>query len=134
MVILGVLGGLTIMVIFVGLAIALGSGDKEVEERIDKYVAQVDQVAKVEEEDEERRPSRLTQRFDEVVSERKFGADMAAELARADLKLTVGEFIIFRLTTTLLGGLLAFVLGGQGVIIRDEKETFVFVLQLNPVF
>lgn len=116
MVILGVLGGLTIMVIFVGLAIALGSGDKEVEERIDKYVAQIDQVAKVEEEDEERRPSRLTQRFDEAVSERKFGADMAAELARADLKLTVGEFIIFRLTTTLLGGLLAFVLGGTLLI------------------
>jgi tight adherence protein B len=114
MVILGVLGGLTIMVIFVGLAIALGSGDKEVEERIDKYVAQVDQVAKVEE--EERKPSRLTQRFDQVVSERKFGADMAAELARADLKLTVGEFIIFRLTTTLLGGLLAFVLGGTLLI------------------
>jgi tight adherence protein B len=105
-------GGLAIMIVFVGLALALGSGDKEVEERIDKYVAQVDQVAKVEKEDEERRPSRLTQRFDEVVSERKFGADIATELARADLKLTVGEFIIFRLTTTLLGGLVAFVLGG----------------------
>ncbi len=116
MVIVGVLGGLTVMVIFIGLAITLGSGDKEVEERIDKYVTQVDQVAKVEKEEKEKGPSILTQRFDEAVRERKFGANIATELARADLKLTVGEFIIFRLTTTLLGGLVAFILGGAFLI------------------
>jgi tight adherence protein B len=116
--IVGVMAGLTIMIIFAGLAITLGSGDKEVEERIDKYVGQLDQVATVEEEGEEkeRKPSRLTQRFDEAISERKFGSQMAAELARADLKLTVGEFIIFRLTSTLFGGLLAFILGGLFLI------------------
>jgi tight adherence protein B len=116
--IVGVMAGLTIMIIFAGLAITLGSGDKEVEERIDKYVGQLDQVATVEEEGEEkeRKPSRLTQRFDEAISGRKFGSQMATELARADLKLTVGEFIIFRLTSTLFGGLLAFILGGLFLI------------------
>ncbi len=112
MVILGVTSGLAIMVVFIGLAMTLGSGEKEVEERIDKYVAQVDQVAKVEDEERERKPSRLTQSFDKVVSKRKFGSAIATELARADLKLTVGEFIIFRLTSTLFGGLLAFILSG----------------------
>ena len=44
------------------------------------------------------------------------------------------EPVHHRVVSVLLDVFRLFVLGGQGVIIRDEKETFVFVLQLNPVF
>ncbi len=123
--ILGIVGGLTIMLIFIGLAMALGAGDKALEERLDKYTTREDRI-KEGEERRERRPSRLTQRFDEAVRERGFGAKIAIDLARANLKLTVAEFILFRITTTLFGGLIGFLLGDIPLVIIGAVGGYFF--------
>jgi tight adherence protein B len=57
---------------------------------------------------EKEKRSALTEQVDKVVSRTKFGERWRVQLARADLKLTVGEYLAFHIITTLGLGLLTF--------------------------
>lgn len=114
MVILVIMGGLTLTFIFIGLAFSLGAKERTIQKRLETVTARRDKLGVEEaERPEEKGPSALSKVVDKAASRSTtFYSKTATALAQADLKLTVGEFVIFRTTTTLIGGLVAFVLGG----------------------
>jgi tight adherence protein B len=64
----------------------------------------------------EERASPLTDALDRALAERGIGADLATQLARADLKLTVGEFVALTTIVVVAAGALSY-LWRQDVII-----------------
>jgi tight adherence protein B len=83
-----------------GIILSRGVEDELVEERLGLYEAAPEAEVKAE------RPAPLTDALDRALAERGLGANLATQLARADLKLTVGEFIGLTVITTIsLGGL-----------------------------
>jgi tight adherence protein B len=80
----------------------------ELEERLE-YFASREQA--VEEFAPSRGPNILAQRIDRAVKGRRFGEALRTNLARADLRLTVGEFLMLRFGTAIGGFLIGFVLG-----------------------
>lgn len=111
---LGVAAGL--FLIFYGMDTAIGP-DQELEDRLDRFaavagtdakrgrgkgpaVATTDQAA----------TSAVAQRVNKAIAKRTFAQNLAVELARADLKLTPGEFLIINGGAVVLLGMLGFVL------------------------
>jgi tight adherence protein B len=56
----------------------------------------------------EKRGSPLTDALDRALAERGIGADLATRLARADLKLTVGEFVAVTTVAVVAAGVLSY--------------------------
>ncbi len=54
------------------------------------------------------RPAPLTEALDRALTERGIGADLATQLARADLKLTVAEFVALTVILVVVAGALAY--------------------------
>ncbi|MBC7258192.1 MAG: type II secretion system F family protein [Chloroflexi bacterium] len=101
-----ILLGLGVLLIFIGLAGALSGRDPRVSSRLDQYAAREDGLAS---------PSggqgvQVTSTLNQMIGRQKFAANLATQLARADLKLTVSEFVLLNLATTLLGFLFFLVL------------------------
>ena len=71
----------------------------------------------------EERAAPLTEALDRVLTERGIGSDLATQLARADLKLTVGEYIALATIVVVLAGILTyawrrdFILSGAACLI-----------------
>lgn len=113
---LGVAAGL--FLIFYGMDTAIGP-DQEMEERLDRFatvdgaaakggrgkrgkgaaVATTDQATS----------NAVAQRVNKAIAKRTFAQNLAVDLARADLKLTPGEFLIINGIAVVLLGLLGFV-------------------------
>lgn len=71
-------------------------GDSATQERLGQFVGGGLDKTGAEDEDSKRKqsgPSLLTQNLDQVIEERGLGKNLATELARADLKITVAEFL-----------------------------------------
>ncbi len=101
-----ILMGLGIVFIFLGLANALSRQDPRVSSRLDQYASRDEGLAS---------PSggqgvQVTTSLNQMIARQKFAADIATQLARADLKLTVSEFVLLNIATTLLGFLFLLVL------------------------
>jgi tight adherence protein B len=86
---------LLVLLVLVGLVLR-SSGNAAVEQRLSEFVGGPREAAT---------PStrQALDRIDEVVSRSKQGSNMARDLARADVKLTVAEFIGIKLLCALLG-------------------------------
>jgi tight adherence protein B len=69
-------------------------GDAATQERLGQFVGGLDEAVDGDEEGKakDQAPSALTQRLDEALTERGFGATIATDMARADLKLTIAEY------------------------------------------
>lgn len=80
----------------------------ELEERLEYFAAR-EQAA--EEFTSSRGPNVVAQRIDRAVRGRTFSEVIRTNLARADLRLTVGEFLLLRFGSTFGGFLVGFVLG-----------------------
>ncbi len=80
----------------------------EVEDRLERY-ADVKE-GKPSEAGEKKRPSALTNRLNEALAGQSFGNEMATQLARADLKITVAEYVALIVIAMVGGGLLAMVI------------------------
>jgi tight adherence protein B len=90
-IIVGVL--LTIAILVIGVVLSRRGGDTT-QQRLGQFVGG-GALDDSEERDDKRKasgPSTLTQNLDQVLEERGLGKNMATELARADLKITVAEF------------------------------------------
>jgi tight adherence protein B len=97
---LAALGTFGLAALVGGLILSRGVEDELVEERLGLYEAAPEAEARGE------RPAPLTDALDRALEKRGLGASLATQLARADLKLTVGEFIgLTVITTVSLGGL-----------------------------
>jgi tight adherence protein B len=107
---------MVILVIFYGLSRVLGGPEGAIEDRLDQYVSRP--VAQTEKGDRvDRTPSALTRSLDERVASTGFAQNLSTQLARANLKLTPGEYMMLTITSILGTGLLAYLLLHRNVIL-----------------
>jgi len=85
-----------------GIVISQRSDEELIEERLGLMESTEEPVSQGE------KPSPLTDALDRALAERGIGASLATQLARADLKLTVGEFMALTVITVMMGGGLAY--------------------------
>ena len=98
-----------VMVIFYIISQMLGGPDSAIEERLDQFVSR--EVEEIKPDDRaERAPSAITKSLDEAVASRGFAQRLSTELARANLKLTPGEYIVLTITSILGTGLIAYII------------------------
>src|SRR6266536_2470227 len=114
---------LALVAIFVGLERALSADNNRLDERLLRYGARRQTVLE-EEIGEGRQQSAaaaaVTGRVNRAIQGRSFADALQADLARADLKLTAGEFLIIQ-------GLLTVVLGLFGAIILQNPLALVLL-------
>jgi tight adherence protein B len=109
--IVAILGGLSILILFIGLARTLSAPAGEIEERIDRYTGK--EAAKPEKstkDEEERAVPAFVSSLDRAIAKQSFAERTATDLARANFKLTVVEYFLFTIGTTIGGLLLGFLL------------------------
>jgi len=108
-------GGMLAAIIGYGAYIVVRGRKSEIEERLGRYTTGPQEA--VEERVSEKRPSVLAERLDEALARRGFAENMRTQLARADLKLTVGEFLsaVVIVVVLLAGG--AYILTGGNPVI-----------------
>lgn len=120
-VIVGALFLLTIGVIVAGVIVSR-QGDTATQQRLGQFVGGLD-ATKDEEGDDEKGKSKtsttaLTQSLEHVIEERGLGKNLATELARADLKITVAEFWALTLISVIgVGALAALIYRGNFIMI-----------------
>ena len=100
---------LVVMGIFYVVARLLGGPDSSIENRLDQFVSR-ETEERPPEDSAERTPSALTKSLDEAVAGRSFAQNIRTQLARADLKITPGEYIILTITSILGTGLITYVI------------------------
>ena len=101
-----ILIGLGVLLIFVGLASAFARRNTNVSSRLDQYAGRDEGLAS---------PSggqgkQVTSSLNQMIGRQGFAANIATQLARADLKFTVSEYVLFNIATTLLGFLILLLL------------------------
>lgn len=120
-------GVLALVVLLVGVVGVRGRNTTVIEERLGRYSEALAPIT-----EEERKAAAkggkgakstvtkeeraLTRRLDQSLERRKFGAKWKTELARADLKLSVGEYFLTHFAAVAAVGLLAYVLSGQVIV------------------
>lgn len=105
-------GGLALILFFVGLVVTLTSERSLVEERLGRYIEK-EAPAAAKKEDK----GSLVGEWVNVRLERSnWGENIARDLARADLKLRVGEYLVLIVVAGLAVGLLSWYLGGRNVL------------------
>ncbi len=105
---LALLAFVVVVAIFYVIARVLGGPDGSIEDRLDQFVSR--EVEERPTDDQaERTPSVFTRSIDEAVAGRGFAQNISTQLARADLRLTPGEYIILTITSVLGTGLIAYV-------------------------
>jgi len=92
---------LAVVILFWGLASG-GAGDRTIEERLEEVTSGVaEPIAVLEGGKKEKKPSLLAAGVDKAIAGRGFADRIATQLARADVKLTPGEYIILNITSIL---------------------------------
>ncbi len=108
--VLPVAAALAVVLLFVGLIRAGRTADDLIEERLDRYGR-----AEVEGEPAPKRRSAIDG-IEAAVSRRSFGASIQTELARADIKLRVAEFVMLTALSAVAGFLLGHLVFGSPLI------------------
>jgi len=103
--IIPLVAGLSVLMIFVGLA-QLNQSQEVIAERLDRYAVREALVA-AETPSRRKRESALAEKLNKLIARRSFAASIATELARADLRLTVAEFLMLNVASALLGFMVA---------------------------
>lgn len=136
-----VLAGFAVFLAFLGLNRVITAGS-EVDDRLDAY-ATMERAFGTGAEDQ----TRLTDRVNSYVGERSFAGSFAASFARADVKLTVAEYLLIKLALVLVPFALFWLVMGQwisGLVFglvcffvpdlwlrqRERKRSLDFALQL----
>lgn len=109
LILLPVLAGGTILVLFVGLA-RLMTARSRVISRLGDVTTVVSQTGETKSEKGERPKPEVVVTLDRAITRQSFGKRVATDLARADVKLTVSEFILLMVGAIVLGALLGAVL------------------------
>lgn len=103
---LGVLGLLLFLLVVTVVVLMRQSATADVAQRLETFAG-----GKIQERSNEPIARQAIERIDAVVAKSKQGGSIQRELARADLKLTVAEFIGLKLGAALLGVVFGFILG-----------------------
>jgi len=110
-----------VLLLFFGIA-RLSAGNPDIRGRLQRFVGGEQAKQKDDKKDEKKAFSlglgetQLAARVDKVVAQRSFGKTVQRRLAQADLKLTLFEFILIKVFTTLTGFVVGLYLGRGGPI------------------
>ncbi len=107
---LALLFAVGVLILFIGLDRALAGRNSVVESRLGRYAGRQGPDANA-----ARRGQAKGGRFDNLVSERR-GSAIATELARADIRLTSGEYVAINFTAVLGGAALGFMVSGANFV------------------
>jgi tight adherence protein B len=111
-------GFVALLVIGVGLVTTVRGGEAVVQERLGRYAeAGYDIGPAVEERPDEERRSRLTDGLNRALQGRGFADNLGTQLARADLRLTVAEFLALQVIAVIGGIAVSYLLFGGGVLL-----------------
>jgi tight adherence protein B len=112
-----VLGGAAVLILALGL-VSMRGGEAVVQERLGRYAeAGYDLSPVTEAEDDEGRRSPLTEGLNRALQGRGFADSIATQLARADLKLTVAEYLALQVIAVISGFAFAYFLFGGGILL-----------------
>jgi tight adherence protein B len=103
-------GGLALVLFTLGLIVTLTSERSLVEERLGKYIDESSKAAV-----QQDRAAMVGDWINVRLEKSNWGDSIAKELARADLKLKVGEYVFVLLLTSAGGALVAWYLGGRNI-------------------
>jgi tight adherence protein B len=109
---------LTILLIVVAVGLLIvgilsqreGVASADVEERLERFGTH-HSAAQVDEEARSREENAIAGNIGKAVQNRELGRGMSTMLSRADIRMTVGEFMMLRMGAAIGGGFLGFVLG-----------------------
>jgi tight adherence protein B len=108
-----VIGGvLLIILLIIGLIVSASSERRLMEQRLGQYL---EEGGKTEEEHRAERTA-LSEWVTKRVAKTTYGERIARELARADLKFKIAEYIALIIISTVLLGMLAYLLGGRNPV------------------
>jgi tight adherence protein B len=111
-VILSAIVAVAILILFIGLSRAGQAGEVVIEERLDRY------ATRAEEKEEKKKKKRRSAMdgIEDVVTRRGFSATLQTDLARADIKLRVAEFMMLTMGCVVLLFLLARLVFGSAIV------------------
>jgi tight adherence protein B len=115
-ILVAVVSFIVVMGIFFILARVLSRSESGIENRLDQFVSR-EVEKKPKEEADERTPSVITKSLDQAVAGRGFAQNIATDLARANMKLTVGEYLILIVVSILGTGVLAYLIMHQNLFL-----------------
>jgi tight adherence protein B len=109
---------LGLLVIVVGLVASMRGGEAVVQERLGRYAeAGYDVSVGAEAPEDRERYSPLADGLERALEGRSFAANIQTQLARADLKLTVSEYLALQVILVIGGFAGAYILFGGGVLL-----------------
>jgi tight adherence protein B len=94
-----------------GITVSRQGASEDLEERLERYGGRDYVPSQADEGRSRRTPGRLAQAVEQAVAQKSFTGNIRVNLARADLRLTVGEWLIIRLCLVLVGFVIGVVLG-----------------------
>jgi tight adherence protein B len=107
-----IIGAVVVVIILIITVLSIRSQRADiVEERLGRYSEASTFLAIAEEEEnrkDEKKPSVLAERLDGLLQRRSFGANWRAQLARADLKLTVSEYLGLHVVSMIVSAMVGF--------------------------
>jgi tight adherence protein B len=122
-----IVGVVALLVLAVGVFASVRSGEAVVQERLGRYAEAGYDIGRVSEpEAVEEGHSILTERLDRALTGRGFADSLSTQLARADLKLTVAEFLALQVIGVVGGTAIAYVLFGGGILLPAAAGVFGF--------
>ncbi len=107
-IILAIFGGLALLFLVIGIIVSLSSEKTLVEERLGKYVEREKGAER-----DAARTAIVTDWVNKRVERSSIGESIAKELARADIKLKPGEYLMIMAIAAVGVGIVGFFLGGE---------------------
>ena len=117
------LGGVAVLILVVGIVSALRP-NREIEQRLEQF-AGPEKRAREEKEDRPRR-SPLADSLNKALAGRSFAEGLSTQLARADIKLTVGEFLALQVIMIVAGGAVGWLLASDSIVFILLSAVFGF--------
>jgi tight adherence protein B len=122
-----IIGGAALAVIVVGLVSSFRGGEAVVQERLGRYAeAGYDMGSLAEAEPTRERTSPLTEGLNRALQGRGFADNISTQLARADVKLTVAEYLALQVIAVIGGFVGAYILFGGGILLAAAAAVIAF--------
>ena len=122
-----IIGGAALAVIVVGLVSGMRGGEAVVQERLGRYAeAGYDMSSVSDAEPAHERGSPLGEGLNRALQGRGFADNISTQLARADLKLTVAEYLAMQVILVIGAFIGAYILFGGGILLAAAAAVIAF--------
>ena len=103
--VVAIVGMASVFILFFGIARMVGGSGEEISQRLDRFATRAGNGPTDSGPKESNTRDRLAEQLDKQLVRRGKSSDMAGELARADLRLTPGEFVLISLGVVVVFGI-----------------------------